>query len=124
MHRPVLLDEVLQALQPRDGMALCSVMYVCVSCMWQGMCSKHKSTGDGTFFARNCTGAVILDATFGLGGHTRALLNAAKVKVLASDCDPDAVTVAKKFADEVRAHFNRSECKKKHTPYSSEALLE
>ena len=53
-HEPVLLDEVLAALSPRDD-----VLYV--------------------------------DATFGAGGYSRALLAAARCRVVAIDRDPQAV---------------------------------
>lgn len=52
-HIPVLINEVIEALQPRDG---------------------------GTY----------VDATFGAGGYTRALLGAAKCSVWAIDRDPNA----------------------------------
>ena len=53
-HVPVMLDEVLNALEPRDG------------------------------------GAYV-DGTFGTGGYSRAVLDAADVTVWAIDRDPDAV---------------------------------
>lgn len=53
-HTPVMVREVLDALNPRDG-------------------------------------AVFVDATFGAGGYTKALLNAAKCVVWAIDRDPEAV---------------------------------
>ncbi len=53
-HRPVMLDEVIAALAPRDG-------------------------------------AIYVDGTFGAGGCTRALLEAADCAVWAIDRDPDAV---------------------------------
>lgn len=55
VHRPVLLDEVLQALQPQD-----EELYV--------------------------------DATFGGGGYSRAILAAARCRVIGLDLDPEAVT--------------------------------
>ncbi len=54
LHIPVLLDEVLTHLAPRDG-------------------------------------AVIVDATFGAGGYSRAILDAAPCTVIAIDRDPDAI---------------------------------
>ena len=36
-------------------------------------------------------GNVYLDGTFGRGGYTRAILNAADCTVCALDCDPDAI---------------------------------
>lgn len=56
-HVPVLVDEVLGALAPRDG-------------------------------------EIHLDATFGDGGYTRAVLDAADCRVLAIDRDPAAVAAA------------------------------
>ncbi len=65
-HVPVLLGEVLAALEPRDD-------------------------------------ALYVDGTFGGGGYSRALLNAADCKVTAIDRDPDAVArgadMAKEFPD-------------------------
>ena len=52
-HIPVMLSEVIEALDPRDG--------------------KH-----------------FIDGTFGAGGYTRGLLEAARCSVLAIDRDPDA----------------------------------
>lgn len=52
-HQPVLLDEVMQVLQPRDG-------------------------------------AIYVDGTFGGGGYSRAMLNAADCRVVGIDRDPDA----------------------------------
>jgi 16S rRNA (cytosine1402-N4)-methyltransferase len=56
-HVPVLLQEVLEALEPRSG-------------------------------------GVIVDGTFGAGGYTRALLEAADCQVLAIDQDPDVIVAA------------------------------
>ncbi len=53
-HVPVLLQEVLAALEPRDG-------------------------------------EIYIDGTFGAGGYTRALLEAAACRVLALDRDPTAI---------------------------------
>lgn len=53
-HRPVMLAEVLEALQPRAG-------------------------------------AVYFDGTFGAGGYTRAILEAADCRVIATDRDPTAI---------------------------------
>ena len=60
-HIPVMLAEVLDALQPRDG-------------------------------------AVYVDGTFGAGGYTSAILDAADCKVYAIDRDPDAMTRASTMA--------------------------
>ena len=53
-HVPVMLDQVLATLSPRDG-------------------------------------ALYVDATFGAGGYTRAILAAAACKVIAIDRDPQAI---------------------------------
>ena len=45
---------------------------------------------------------MIVDATFGLGGHTRALLAAAHTTILGCDCDAEAIQVAEKFAAKVK----------------------
>ena len=60
-HRPVLLDQALDALAPRDG-------------------------------------GVYVDATFGGGGYSRAILERADCRVLAFDRDPDAVTRGRELA--------------------------
>lgn len=62
-HMPVMLREVLQTLQPRDG-------------------------------------GIYVDGTFGAGGYTRAILQAANCTVYAIDRDPDAMTRAQKMAAE------------------------
>ena len=62
-HAPVLIDEVIGALRPRDG------------------------------------GAYI-DGTFGAGGYTRAILEAADCRVWAVDRDPSAVSSAAALVDE------------------------
>jgi 16S rRNA (cytosine1402-N4)-methyltransferase len=62
MHKPVMLDEVLQYLQPRDG-------------------------------------EVYVDATFGAGGYTKAILAAANCKVIAIDQDPNAAPLAQAIKD-------------------------
>lgn len=61
-HIPVLLREVLEALEPRDG-------------------------------------GFYIDATFGAGGYSRALLEAADCIVLAIDQDPDAIAEGQALAD-------------------------
>jgi 16S rRNA (cytosine1402-N4)-methyltransferase len=63
-HIPVMLNQVLHYLQPKDG-------------------------------------EVYVDGTFGAGGYTRAILNAADSKVYAIDCDPSVVSTA----DNVKAEF-------------------
>lgn len=62
-HIPVMLDEVLQALAPRDG------------------------------------GAYV-DGTFGVGGYTRAILDAADTTVWAIDRDPEAIARGTRIAKE------------------------
>ena len=62
-HDPVLIDEVIGALQPRDG---------------------------GRY----------VDGTFGAGGYTRAILDAADCRVWAIDRDPDAVRNAAALVEE------------------------
>ena len=56
-HIPVMLSEVIEALEPRDG--------------------KH-----------------FIDGTFGAGGYSRGLLEAARCSVLAIDRDPAAAQFA------------------------------
>lgn len=60
-HRPVLLSEVIDALQPRDG-------------------------------------AIYVDGTFGAGGYSRALLDAARCAVWGIDRDPDAIASGRALA--------------------------
>ncbi len=62
-HKPVLMHEVIEALQPRDG-------------------------------------AIYVDGTFGAGGYTRALLEAAECTVWAIDRDPDARQYSDALAQE------------------------
>jgi 16S rRNA (cytosine1402-N4)-methyltransferase len=62
-HVPVMLDEVIEALNPRDG-------------------------------------ARYIDATFGGGGYARAILSAAKCRVLGIDRDPDAIARGEKLVAE------------------------
>lgn len=61
-HEPVMIDEVLSALQPRDG---------------------------GRY----------VDGTFGAGGYTSAILDAADCRVWAIDRDPDAVAGAAELVE-------------------------
>jgi 16S rRNA (cytosine1402-N4)-methyltransferase len=60
-HRPVMLEEVLTALNPRDG-------------------------------------AIYIDGTFGGGGYSRAILEAADCRVCGIDCDADACDRGKELA--------------------------
>jgi len=61
-HIPVLLCEVLTALEPEDG---------------------------GTF----------IDGTFGAGGYSRAILEAANCRLIAIDRDPDALAYAQDLTE-------------------------
>ena len=67
-HIPVLLNEIVTALEPRDG-------------------------------------DVYVDGTFGAGGYSRAILEAADCKVIAIDRDPDAIKRAAGFAAEFPERF-------------------
>ena len=67
-HIPVLLQEVVETLNPKDG-------------------------------------GVYIDATFGGGGYTRALLETKNCKVIGIDRDPDAAIRAKSFRDEFKDRF-------------------
>jgi len=46
---------------------------------------------------RPADGEVMLDGTFGQGGYTRAILDAARTKVIAIDRDPSAIAVAREL---------------------------
>jgi 16S rRNA (cytosine1402-N4)-methyltransferase len=61
-HHPVLLSEVIRALEPKDG-------------------------------------AIIIDGTFGAGGYTKAILEAADCKVIAVDRDPEAFRASHALVD-------------------------
>lgn len=58
MHLPVMLEEVLEALAPRDG-------------------------------------GIYIDGTFGRGGYTRAILEAADCRVVGIDRDPEAIAAGR-----------------------------
>ena len=45
-------------------------------------------------------GAIYVDATFGRGGYSKAVLNAADCKVIAIDRDPDAIAAGNLMADD------------------------
>ena len=68
LHIPVLRDEMLSAVAPRDG-------------------------------------ETIIDGTFGAGGYSRALLDAASVRVIAFDRDPHVKLLADALAREFPGHF-------------------
>lgn len=68
LHVPVLRDEMLKAVAPKDG-------------------------------------EVIIDGTFGAGGYSRALLDAASVRVIAFDRDPHVKLLADALAREFPGHF-------------------
>jgi 16S rRNA (cytosine1402-N4)-methyltransferase len=61
-HIPVMLSEVLAALEPKDGQ-------------------------------------VVIDGTFGAGGYSQALLEAADCKIIAIDRDPEAFRLSGKLAE-------------------------
>lgn len=56
-------------------------------------------------FLRPVDGGVYLDCTFGGGGHTRLILEAAKTTVVALDQDPQAVERAEAFTREFGERF-------------------
>jgi 16S rRNA (cytosine1402-N4)-methyltransferase len=67
-HIPVLLNEVLEYIGPKDG-------------------------------------EIYVDGTFGAGGYTKAMLDAAGCRVFAIDCDPNVVQFANKMAKEYQGRF-------------------
>ena len=68
-HIPVMLNEVLEALQPKDG-------------------------------------GVYVDATFGFGGYTTAILDAADCKVIAIDRDPNVREKANELKEKYKNRFD------------------
>ena len=50
--------------------------------------------------------ATFIDATFGRGGYTRAILDAAACQVLALDRDPDAIAAAASMVTAYQGHLN------------------
>lgn len=50
-------------------------------------------------------GEIIVDGTFGAGGYSRALLNAAKCRVIAFDRDPNVQILADALARDFPGHF-------------------
>jgi 16S rRNA (cytosine1402-N4)-methyltransferase len=80
-HVPVMLDEVIAALNPRDG-------------------------------------ARYIDATFGGGGYARAILSAAKCRVLGIDRDPDAIARGQALVAEFEGRLTLA-----HGPFSALAEL-
>jgi len=67
-HIPVLLNEIVTALEPKDG-------------------------------------ETYVDGTFGAGGYSRAVLEAADCNVIAIDRDPDAIKRAEEFEKEFPGRF-------------------
>jgi 16S rRNA (cytosine1402-N4)-methyltransferase len=67
-HLPVMLDEVIEALAPREG-------------------------------------GVYLDGTFGAGGYSRGILNAAPCKLIGVDRDPSVAPTVQGFAAEFGERF-------------------
>lgn len=67
-HQPVMLAEVLAALEPRDG-------------------------------------EIYVDATFGAGGYSRAILESAECRVYAIDRDPNAIMLADALARDFPGRF-------------------
>ena len=67
-HIPVMMAEVLDALQPRDG-------------------------------------GLYIDATFGAGGYSRAILESADCRVLGIDRDPTAKSTAEKLKSAYPGRF-------------------
>ena len=65
LHIPVMADEVLGVLEPRDG-------------------------------------STYVDGTFGRGGHSRAILAAARTRVFAIDRDPDAIVIGSEMGDRLQ----------------------
>ena len=68
LHQPVMLDEVVETLQVKDG---------------------------GHY----------IDATFGNGGYSRAILQSANCKLMAIDQDPDAISRGQSLVDEFVPDF-------------------
>jgi 16S rRNA (cytosine1402-N4)-methyltransferase len=54
-------------------------------------------------------GEAFIDATFGAGGYTRAILNSARCRVLAIDRDPGAIALANALAAEFPARLSVAE---------------
>jgi 16S rRNA (cytosine1402-N4)-methyltransferase len=50
-------------------------------------------------------GGVYIDGTFGRGGYSRALLEAAKTRVFGIDRDPEAIAAGQKLAAEFKSRF-------------------
>ena len=51
-------------------------------------------------------GEIYVDGTFGAGGYTRAILNAADCKIYSVDCDPNVAPTAENFKKEYKDRFN------------------
>ena len=53
--------------------------------------------------------ALYIDATFGRGGYTRAILNSADCNVMAIDRDPDAIAAGQSLVNEMNGRFSLKE---------------
>ena len=53
--------------------------------------------------------ALYIDATFGRGGYTRAILNSADCNVMAIDRDPDAIAAGQSLVNEMNSRFSLKE---------------
>eukprot|EP00038_Savillea_parva_P014019 m.9896 g.9896 ORF g.9896 m.9896 type:complete len:463 (+) comp2686_c0_seq1:212-1600(+) len=113
LHRPVMLDEVVAWLTPArsHGATLdnTAAAYEAQSATRAVPPTTNRETGSTspaiTTYHHDPQGdrtthRVIVDATFGCGGHTRALLQRdPHVTVVAVDRDPTAVSIATGFAE-------------------------
>ena len=61
---------------------------------------------------------VYVDGTFGRGGYSRAILDAAKTRVIGIDRDPEAVKVGEKLAAEFKSRFTML-----HGPFGAMDIL-
>ncbi|XP_076585750.1 12S rRNA N(4)-cytidine methyltransferase METTL15 isoform X2 [Chaetodon auriga] len=91
-HTPVMLKEVLQYLDIQQG----QVLYIqnLGGLMIMPVMERPEAAS-----------SVVLDMTFGGGGHTKAILNMVpEVTVLAVDRDPTAISLAEQLAKEHSGH--------------------
>lgn len=84
-HRPVMLSEVLHALDPKDG-------------------------------------EIYLDGTFGAGGYTRAILDAADCRVIALDRDPEAIAAGREMERQFGGRLTLCESRFSRLDEAAEAL--